>query len=55
MFTLPVAIAFLAKGQKETNVALLMAGSVVVILPVITVFILLQRHFTQGIAMTGFK
>lgn len=55
MFTLPVAVAFLATGQTETNVALLMAGSVVVIMPVIVVFILLQRHFTQGIAMTGFK
>lgn len=55
MYTLPVAVAFLATGQTETNVALLMAGSVVVILPVVIVFILLQRHFTQGIAMTGFK
>jgi multiple sugar transport system permease protein len=55
MYTLPVAVAFLATGQTETNVALLMAGSVVVILPVIVVFILLQRHFTQGIAMTGIK
>jgi len=55
MFTLPVAVAFLATGQTETNVALLMAGSVVVIMPVIVVFILLQRHFTQGIAMTGIK
>jgi multiple sugar transport system permease protein len=55
MFTLPVAIAFLATGQTETNVALLMAGSVIVILPVIVVFILLQRYFTQGIAMTGIK
>ena len=55
MFTLPVAVAFLATGQQETNVALLMAGSVVVILPILVVFILLQRHFTQGIAMTGIK
>jgi multiple sugar transport system permease protein len=55
MFTLPVAVAFLATGQQETNVALLMAGSVVVILPILVVFILLQRHFTQGVAMTGIK
>ena len=55
MFTLPVAVAFLATGQTATNVALLMAGSVVVILPILVVFILLQRHFTQGIAMTGIK
>jgi multiple sugar transport system permease protein len=55
MYTLPVAIALFATGQQETNVALLMAGSVVVILPVLLVFILLQRYFTQGIAMTGIK
>jgi multiple sugar transport system permease protein len=55
MYTLPVAIALFATGQQQTNVALLMAGSVVVILPVLIVFIALQRHFTQGIAMTGFK
>lgn len=55
MYTLPVAIALFATGQQETNVALLMAGSVVVILPVLIVFIVLQRYFTQGIAMTGIK
>jgi len=55
MYTLPVAIALFATGQQETNVALLMAGSVVVILPVLVVFIVLQRYFTQGIAMTGIK
>ena len=55
MYTLPVAIALFATGQQETNVALLMAGSVVVILPVLIIFILLQRFFTQGIAMTGIK
>ena len=55
MYTLPVAIALFATGQQETNVALLMAGSVVVILPVLIVFIALQRYFTQGIAMTGIK
>ena len=55
MYTLPVAIALFATGQQETNIALLMAGSVVVILPVLIVFIVLQRYFTQGIAMTGIK
>lgn len=55
MYTLPVAIALFATGQQETNIALLMAGSVVVIMPVLLVFIALQRYFTQGIAMTGIK
>lgn len=55
MYTLPVAIALFATGQQETNIALLMAGAVVVIVPVLIVFIVLQRYFTQGIAMTGIK
>lgn len=55
MYTLPVAVALLATGEQETNLGLLMAGSVVVVLPVLLVFIVLQRFFTQGIAMTGIK
>ena len=55
MYTLPVAIALFAIGQHETNHGLLLAGSVTVVLPVVLVFIVLQRYFTQGIAMTGIK
>jgi multiple sugar transport system permease protein len=55
MYTLPVAIALFAVGQQQTNLGLLMAGSVVVVVPVLVVFIVLQRFFTQGIAMTGIK
>jgi multiple sugar transport system permease protein len=55
MYTLPVAIALFAVGQQQTNLGLLMAGSVVVVVPVLIVFIVLQRFFTQGIAMTGIK
>jgi multiple sugar transport system permease protein len=32
-----------------------MAGSVVIIVPVLVVFLALQRHFVRGIAMTGIK
>jgi multiple sugar transport system permease protein len=32
-----------------------MAGSVVATLPVLAVFLLFQRHFVRGIAMSGFK
>lgn len=55
MYTLPVAIALFAVGQQETNFGLLLAGAVVVVLPVLLIFVLLQRYFTQGIAMTGIK
>ena len=35
--------------------ALLLAGAVVVVIPIIVVFLLLQRYIMQGIAMTGIK
>ncbi|HEV2893458.1 MAG TPA: carbohydrate ABC transporter permease [Actinomycetota bacterium] len=54
-YTLPVALALYSIGQNATNYALLLAGSVVVILPVIALFVALQRYFVQGIATTGIK
>ena len=54
-YTLPVALATFAIGQNKADYGLLMAGSVVLVLPVIVLFIALQRHFTQSIAMTGLK
>jgi multiple sugar transport system permease protein len=54
-YTLPVALALYSVGQNRTQYGLLLAGSAVVVLPVLAVFIALQRHFVQGIAMTGLK
>jgi multiple sugar transport system permease protein len=54
-FTLPVALALYAVGQNATKYGLLLAGSVVVVLPVLVVFLVLQRRIMQGIAMTGIK
>jgi multiple sugar transport system permease protein len=54
-FNLPVALATFAIGQHSSDNGMLMAGSLVIILPVLVVFIALQRYFTQGIAMTGLK
>jgi multiple sugar transport system permease protein len=55
MYTLPVALALYAVGQNATRYGLLMAGSVVVVLPIIVIFLLLQRYFVRGIATTGIK
>jgi multiple sugar transport system permease protein len=55
MYTLPVALALYAVGQNATRYGLLMAGSVVVVLPIIAIFLLLQRYFVRGIATTGIK
>lgn len=54
-YTLPVALALYSVGQNATKYGLLLAGSVVVVLPVLVVFLLLQRRIMQGIAMTGIK
>ena len=54
-YTLPVALALYSVGQNATNYGLLLAGSVVVILPVVVLFVALQRYFVQGIATTGIK
>jgi len=54
-YTLPVALALYAVGQNATKYGLLLAGSVVVVLPVLVVFLVLQRRIMQGIAMTGIK
>ena len=54
-YTLPVALALYAVGQNATQYGLLLAGSVVVVLPVLALFLALQRHIMQGIAMTGIK
>ena len=54
-YTLPVALAIFAIGEHKSDHGLLMAGSVVIIIPVLAVFVMLQRHFVRGIAMTGIK
>jgi multiple sugar transport system permease protein len=55
MYTLPVAVGTFAIGQNAIDYGLLMAGSVVLIAPVLLVFLLLQRFVQQGIATTGLK
>jgi multiple sugar transport system permease protein len=54
MYTLPVALANLS-GQHATEYGLLMAGAVVVVIPVIIVFLIAQRYIIEGISTTGLK
>ncbi|MEV0160722.1 carbohydrate ABC transporter permease [Nonomuraea fuscirosea] len=54
MYTLPVALNIL-NGHEATHYNLLVAGSVVVIAPILILFVFLQRFFIQGIATTGLK
>jgi multiple sugar transport system permease protein len=55
MYTLPVALATFATGQYQADHGMLMAGSVVLVVPVLIIFILFQRWITEGIATTGLK
>ncbi|CAN5138448.1 carbohydrate ABC transporter permease [soil metagenome] len=55
MYTLPVALGTFATGQYQADHGMLMAGSVVLVAPVLVIFILFQRWITEGIATTGLK
>ena len=55
MYTLPVALSLYSVGQNSTNYGVLLAGSVLIITPVLLLFVALQRYFIQGIAATGIK
>lgn len=52
--TLPLGLATF-QGQYSTEWSLLLAGSVVTILPLVIVYIFAQRYITEGIATTGLK
>ncbi|MER7503967.1 carbohydrate ABC transporter permease [Nonomuraea pusilla] len=43
------------QGEHMTDYSLLMAGSIMATVPMIVAFVVLQRHFIQGIAHTGSK
>lgn len=42
-------------GQYSSDYGLIMAGSVLSLIPVLVVFMLLQRYFVEGVANTGLK
>lgn len=42
-------------GQYSSDYGLIMAGSVISLIPVLIVFLILQRYFVEGVASTGLK
>ena len=54
MYTVQLGVN-LARGQWHTDVPRLMAGSVLITIPMLLVFIFCQRYFVQGISLTGIK
>jgi len=54
MRTLPAGLA-LFMGQHTVEHPLLMAGATLTLLPLLIGFLLAQRQFVRGVAMTGLK
>ncbi|HEX6137503.1 MAG TPA: carbohydrate ABC transporter permease [Casimicrobiaceae bacterium] len=54
LYTLPVALASLSREHVQDN-ELMMAGAVLTIVPVLVVFLGLQRYYLQGLTMGSVK
>ncbi|HEV2044692.1 MAG TPA: carbohydrate ABC transporter permease, partial [Sphingomicrobium sp.] len=54
LYTLPVALAALSREHVQDN-ELMMAGSVVTVLPVLVLFLALQRHYLDGLLAGSVK
>jgi multiple sugar transport system permease protein len=54
-YTLPIALSLFSTGQNAKDYGLLLAGSVLVIVPILILFLLLQRYFIKGVATAGLK
>ncbi|MGB9857646.1 MAG: carbohydrate ABC transporter permease [Dictyoglomaceae bacterium] len=54
MYTLPVAVSVIA-GQYGENIGTILAGSTIVVFPILIVFLIAQRYIIRGIVMTGLK
>ena len=54
LYTAPVALASLAREHVQDS-ELMMAGSVVTVLPVLLLFLALQRHYLQGLTLGSGK
>jgi multiple sugar transport system permease protein len=54
LYTLPVALASLSREHVQDN-ELMMAGAVLTTLPVLLVFLVLQRYYIQGLTLGSVK
>ncbi|GAA0291475.1 carbohydrate ABC transporter permease [Kineococcus aurantiacus] len=54
-YTLPVGLSVASAAANTTDYGVLLAGSVTILVPVLVLFLFLQRYFIQGIAATGLK
>ena len=55
MKTLPIGLQSLQGFYGDGNWAVLMAGAVIAAVPILILFLFAQRHFIEGITLTGIK
>jgi multiple sugar transport system permease protein len=54
-YTLPIGLQVASQLGNTSDFGLLMAGSMVIMAPIVTLFLFLQRYFVQGLATVGLK
>ncbi len=54
-YTAPVGLAVASQASNTISFGLLLAGAVVVLLPILILFLFLQKYFIQGVATAGLK
>lgn len=55
MYPIAVGLQFLQGQFRDANIQMLMVGSLISIIPPITLFFFTQRQMIQGIVITGVK
>lgn len=53
--TLPVGIVAMKNAETGTDWPILMAGIVIILVPLLLLFVFAQRYFVQGVVRTGLK
>lgn len=55
MFTLPLGLAVFRGFEYNIQYNLLLAGTVICIMPILVIYLLAQKFFVEGIALSGIK
>lgn len=55
VYTAPVGLSIASQAANTVEYGVLLAGALVVLLPILILFLFLQKYFIQGVAATGIK
>jgi ABC-type maltose transport system permease subunit len=53
--TLPIALSYFTNGPHIQDTSACLAAAALIMLPVTIVFLLFQKHFIKGAAISGMK